>query len=173
MPWPDGREVLQLTLTFPCGSSRSFLWMEMGCCTTEVILLPRRPGRVVGEGPKGGSRLHQAMGPLLPSLALQLLVLLSLSRPPSKEPLLLSTPTSFLLVSTTCAGPAQAPPPSLDTVLPKVVDLELSWGFLGGSGGEESACSAGDLGLISGLGRSPREGNVNPHQYSCLENSMD
>ena len=160
-------------MTFPCGSSRSFLWMEMGCCTTEVILLPRRPRRVVGEGPEGGSRLHQAMGPPPPSLALQLLVLLCLARSPSKEPLLLFTPTSFLLVPTTCAGPAPVPPPSLDTVLPKVIDLELSWDFPGGSGGKESVCSAGDLGLISGLRRSPGEGNVNPLQYSCLENSMD
>ena len=39
--------------------------------------------------------------------------------------------------------------------------------------GKESACSAGDLGLIPGLGRSPGEGNGNPLQYSCLENSMD
>ena len=31
----------------------------------------------------------------------------------------------------------------------------------------------GDLGLIPGLGRSPGEGNGNPPQYSCLENSMD
>ena len=33
--------------------------------------------------------------------------------------------------------------------------------------------SAGDVGSISGLGRSPGGGNVNPFQYSCLENSMD
>ena len=33
--------------------------------------------------------------------------------------------------------------------------------------------NAGDPGLIPGLGRSPREGNRNPLQYSCLENSMD
>ena len=46
-------------------------------------------------------------------------------------------------------------------------------GFSGGSDGKESACSAGDPGLISGLGRSPREGNGNPLQYSSLENSMD
>ena len=31
----------------------------------------------------------------------------------------------------------------------------------------------GDVGLIPGLGRSPAEGNGNPLQYSCLENSMD
>ena len=36
-----------------------------------------------------------------------------------------------------------------------------------------SACSAGDPGLIPGLGRSPGEGNGYPFQYSCLENSMD
>ena len=46
-------------------------------------------------------------------------------------------------------------------------------GFPGGSVGKESACNVGDLGLIPGLGRSPGEGNGNPLQYSCLENSMD
>ena len=45
--------------------------------------------------------------------------------------------------------------------------------FPGGSDGKESACNAGDLGLIPGLGKIPREGNGNPLQYSCLENSMD
>ena len=42
--------------------------------------------------------------------------------------------------------------------------------------GKESACNAGgtrDMGLIPGSGRSPGEGNGNPLQYSCLENSMD
>ena len=37
----------------------------------------------------------------------------------------------------------------------------------------ESACSAGDLGLMPGLGRSPGDGNGNPLQYSCLENPVD
>jgi len=45
--------------------------------------------------------------------------------------------------------------------------------FPGGSSGKESAGSAGDLGLIPGLGRSPGEGNGHPLQYSCLEYSMD
>ena len=36
-----------------------------------------------------------------------------------------------------------------------------------------SACNAGDLGLIPGLGRSPGEGNGKALQYSCLENPMD
>ena len=47
------------------------------------------------------------------------------------------------------------------------------FGFLGGSDGKASACNAGHPGLIPGLGRSPGEGNGNPLQYSCLENSMD
>ena len=42
-----------------------------------------------------------------------------------------------------------------------------------GSDGKESACNAGDLGLIPGSGTSPGEGTGNPLQYSCLENSMD
>ena len=46
-------------------------------------------------------------------------------------------------------------------------------GFLCGSAGEESACNAGDLGLIPGLGRSPGEGKDYSLQYSGLENSMD
>ena len=46
-------------------------------------------------------------------------------------------------------------------------------GFPGGSDGEESICSAGDLGSIPGLGRSPGGGQSNPLQYSGLENPMD
>ena len=41
------------------------------------------------------------------------------------------------------------------------------------SDGKESACNAGDLGLIAESGRSSGEGNVNPLQYLCLENPMD
>ena len=37
---------------------------------------------------------------------------------------------------------------------------------------KESACNAEDLGSIPGLGRSPGEGNGNPLQFYCLENSM-
>ena len=43
----------------------------------------------------------------------------------------------------------------------------------GGLDNKEPACNAGDLGSIPGLGRAPGEGNGNPLQYSCLENSMD
>ena len=49
----------------------------------------------------------------------------------------------------------------------------ISKGFPGGSDGKASARNAGDLGLTPGSGRSPGEGNGNPLQYSCLENSMD
>ena len=52
-------------------------------------------------------------------------------------------------------------------------NLDMSTGFPGGSDGKPSACSVGDPGSIPGLGRSPGEGNGNPLQYSCLENSMD
>ena len=45
--------------------------------------------------------------------------------------------------------------------------------FPRGHGGKESACDAGELGLIPGWERSPGEGNGNPLQFSCLENSMD
>ena len=46
-------------------------------------------------------------------------------------------------------------------------------GFPGGSDGKESACNAGDPGLIPESGRSPGEGNGYPLQYFCLENPMD
>ena len=42
-----------------------------------------------------------------------------------------------------------------------------------GSDGKESACNAGDLGLIPGSGTSPGEGTGNPFQCSCQENSTD
>ena len=53
-----------------------------------------------------------------------------------------------------------------------VTDFILG-GFPGGSEVKASAWNAGDLGLIPGLGRSLREGNGNPLQYSCLENPME
>ena len=46
-------------------------------------------------------------------------------------------------------------------------------GFPGGSEVKVSACNAGDLGSITGSGRSAGEGNGNLLQYSCLENPMD
>ena len=40
-----------------------------------------------------------------------------------------------------------------------------------GSDSKESTCNIGDMGSIPGSRRSPGEGNGNPLQYSCLENS--
>ena len=51
--------------------------------------------------------------------------------------------------------------------------IHIYMGLPCGSAGIESACNVGDLGLISGLGRSPGEGKGYPLQYSGLENSMD
>ena len=49
----------------------------------------------------------------------------------------------------------------------------LLWGFPGDLEVKVPACNAGELGSISGLGRSPGEGNGNPLQYFCLETPMD
>ena len=51
-----------------------------------------------------------------------------------------------------------------------ILYLSIALGFPGGSGGKESACNVGDLGLIPGWGRSPGGGHGNPLQYSGLEN---
>ena len=51
----------------------------------------------------------------------------------------------------------------------KVKKKGSNWkGFPGGLDGKESTCSVGDMGLISGLGRSPEERNCYPLQYYCL-----
>ena len=57
--------------------------------------------------------------------------------------------------------------------MPFAQPLTLLLGFPGGSAGKESACNAGNLGSIPGLGRSPGEGKGYPLYYSGLENSMD
>ena len=51
--------------------------------------------------------------------------------------------------------------------------LQLPEGCPGGSDSKKSACSAGDPDSIPGSERSPREGNGNPVQHSCLKNSTD
>ena len=56
--------------------------------------------------------------------------------------------------------------------------MEGNWAVfrkITGTDGKESACIAGDIrdvGSIPGSGRSPKEGNGYPLQYSCLENFM-
>ena len=51
--------------------------------------------------------------------------------------------------------------------------MPVFWGFPGGAAGKESACNAGDLAWIPGLGRSPAEGKGSPLQCSGLESPMD
>ena len=53
------------------------------------------------------------------------------------------------------------------------ITIPILTDFPGGSDSKEFACNAGDPGSIPRSGRSPGEGNGNPLQYSCLENSMD
>ena len=55
----------------------------------------------------------------------------------------------------------------------KLMHLTTTFGLPGGLVSKESACSAGNPGSISGLGRSAREGNSSSFQYSFLENPMD
>ena len=55
-----------------------------------------------------------------------------------------------------------------------ILKIQRKYGFPDGSDGKESAaCNSGDPGSIPGSGRFPGEGNGNPFQYYCLENSMD
>ena len=84
--------------------------------------------------------------------------------------------TGICFVRIAWAGFHHHPAPSLcclyfsgDNIKSKGVLLS---GFPCGSACKESAHNVGDLGLIPGLGRSPGEGNGNPLQYSCFENSV-
>ena len=65
------------------------------------------------------------------------------------------------------------PSPSQNTVpfIPNIGLVFIILGFPGGSDSKESACTAGDLGLIPGLGRSHGGGHGNTLQYSCLDTS--
>ena len=74
--------------------------------------------------------------------------------------------------------PLSFPKAALVTYLYHLSDLCSAFskqkkGFPGGSVVKNPPANAGDLGSVPGSGRSPREGNGNPLQYSCLENPMD
>ena len=77
------------------------------------------------------------------------------------HPIIFSHPTLFLQVRS-----------KANPLFEKILTYTLKY-FSHSSVGKESACSAGDLGSIPGLGRSPGEGNGDPLQYFCLENPMD
>ena len=68
--------------------------------------------------------------------------------------------------------PAPFPPVTVGRIPWRRGSTPVFLGFPSASPGKESACSAGDLGLISGLGRSPGKQKDYPLQYSGLENSM-
>ena len=53
------------------------------------------------------------------------------------------------------------------------IENSMELGFSHSSVNKESACSVGELGLITGSRRSSGEGNGNPLQYSCLKNPVD
>ena len=58
-------------------------------------------------------------------------------------------------------------------MLSLICAVHVGLDFSAGSVGEGLPAKAGDAGSIPGAGRSPGEGNGNPLQYSCLENSID
>ena len=62
---------------------------------------------------------------------------------------------------------------SVDEQINKMWYIHTLEGFPGDSLVKNLPANAGDMGSIPGSGRSPGEGNGNPLQYSCLENSMD
>ena len=64
-------------------------------------------------------------------------------------------------------------PGAMDVTSVVVIVGVISQGLPCGSAGKESACNAGDLDSIPGLGRSPRKRKDYPLQYSGLENSME
>ena len=73
-----------------------------------------------------------------------------------------------------CIWQHQLPNLSLPTLLPGAwrrnrLPTAVFMAFPGGSDGKESTCSAGNLGSIPGLGRSPGGRHGNPLQFSCLE----
>ena len=78
----------------------------------------------------------------------------------------------------TCGGNWRRPPGEWAVIISGMEQSELAVPERGctvysGSEVKASACNAGDLGSIPGLGRYPGEGNGNPLQYSYLENPMD
>ena len=78
----------------------------------------------------------------------------------------------FLLLSFWSPVTPQIAKNQASTLRKKVLLIEFR-GSPGSSGGKESVCNAGDRSSIPRSGRSPGEGNSNPLQYSCLENSID
>ena len=85
-----------------------------------------------------------------------------------------------MIWATLVAQPVKNPPAMQETLVRSLgwedllekgtLPIPVSLGFSGGSDSKESSCSAGDLGSIPGLGRSPRGGHGKPLQCSWLKN---
>ena len=101
----------------------------------------------------------------------------SLLQPPHqkyKYPTPLRDIEKKLVVTNGKSGKMEVGDEEVQSTLHKIKTLQgYTVGFPHSSVGKESACSVGDLGSISGSGRSPGEGNGNPLQYSCLEEEPD
>ena len=75
-----------------------------------------------------------------------------------------------------CPPPGELPNPGIEPTFPAASALQMGSLLLVSMVAQlvkNLPSNAGDVGSISGLGRSPGEGNGNPLQYSCLENSID
>ena len=104
----------------------------------------------------------------------------AMPRPPDGQSIVTAgPPRGICVLHRASAGGALTPPHTWILHLLNVkaraynVGVLETQGFPGGSADEASACSAGDLGSIPGLGRVPGVGNGNPLQYSFLEKPMD
>ena len=90
--------------------------------------------------------------------------------PTCRPPACAACKSSARSTSRAVSSPPSPPGGQLPSILPEGFGHSL--GFPCGSADKKSACNAGDLGWIPGLGRYPREGKGYPLQYSGLENSM-
>ena len=79
----------------------------------------------------------------------------------------------FLIIPGNFYGLINVNPLKLFILRNNMPNSNVSWHFTDSRNVVKNAFNAGDLGLIHGLRRSPREGNSNPFQYSYLENHMD
>ena len=84
---------------------------------------------------------------------------------------MLNSCLNYILRTRIHSGRRDVPPAT--TSLQKKTTKRKKEGFPDGSDSKESGCIAGDQCFIPEPGRSPGEGNGNPLQYSCLEDSMD
>ena len=145
------------------------------CCVTSVVsdsVQPRRrqPTRLHHPWDSPGKNTGVGCLFLLQCVKVKSETKVAQSRPHGLQPTRLLHPWDFPGKSTGVGCHCLLHLMYEDSVNISSVSAGISLGFPGGSDVKESACNAGDSGLIPGWGRSPGEGNGNPLQYSCLEN---